>query len=197
MNTFIKLILIAILLSSCARRHKTHSTTPVVKAQRGGMMTYRINEAVIELGEQLFLNSFKAEKQKKIAITSFVNLDKLKNSSTFGRSLSESLINELHTRKFSIIDLRTQKNISINKQGQFYISRDLKKLKKKKDEIYVLVGTYSKFDYKSLVLNARLVNYDTSEVISTARVVYVYEDCSLFNLCTQKKMKIVRDNDEY
>ncbi|MBS9782737.1 MAG: hypothetical protein KGV43_02925, partial [Arcobacter sp.] len=80
--------------------------------------------------------------------------------------------------------------------GQFYISRQLEKLKKKKDEIYMLVGTYSRFDYDSLVLNARLIDSDTSEVISTARVIYVYEDCSLFNLCTQKKMKIIRDKSE-
>ncbi len=160
------------------------------------IITHQLNKAIIELSEQLFLNSFKFDRRKKIAITSFVNLDKLKNTSTFGRAISESLINELHIRNFSLIDLRTQKNISINNNGQFYISRQLERLKKKKDKIYMLVGTYSRFDYDSLVLNARLIDSYTSEVISTARVIYIYEDCSLFNLCTKKKMKIIRDKGE-
>ncbi len=202
MKTFIKLFLISLIFTSCSLKNKAPQKKPYLvskaSSHQRNIITHKLNEAVIEMAEQLFLHSAKFNKRKKIALTSFVNLDKFKNTSTFGRAITESLINELHIRNFNIIDLRTQRNIGINKTGEFYLTRDIKRLKKKKEEIYILVGTYSRFDHNALVLNARMLNVDTSEVISTARVVYIYSDCQTFNLCNkpQSKMKIIRGKDE-
>ena len=80
-----------------------------------------------------------------------------------------------------------------NDKGIFYLSRELKELKEKNGDILVLTGTYSKFDYDSIVLNARLLDVQTSDVISTARVIYTYKDCSLVDLCDDEKIRVIKD----
>ncbi len=154
-----------------------------------------LNGAINSLSNQLFLNNSKDlnKSYEKIAISTFTNNDNIKKTSTLGRVLSESLINDLHTKGFRIIDLTTKNDLSINDKGIFYLSRELKELKEKNGDILVLTGTYSKFDYDSIVLNARLLDVQTSDVISTARVIYTYKDCSLVDLCDDEKIRVIKD----
>lgn len=156
-----------------------------------------LNSAVVELGNQLLTNKIIIKQRKKIAVTSFVDLNQLNKTTTFGRVMGESMINELHVRGFRVTDFRGQDAISINTSGEFHITRDIAKLRPKIADSYILVGTYSLFDYDSIAINARLINFDTGDVISSARIVYNYEDCKLFDLCqgnNSTKIKIITDN---
>lgn len=145
-----------------------------------------LNSAINSLANQLLHSSLINQNTiRKIAITSFVDLNQLNNTTTFGRVLGESMINELHIRKFKVIDFRGQDAISINARGEFHLTRDVAKLKPLINNAYVLVATYSLFDYNSIVLNARIINFDNGDVLSTGRAIYNYEDCRLFDMCTQ------------
>lgn len=135
------------------------------------------------LSEQLLKNNTLLQ-NKKIIITSIVKLDSLKDSSSFGRTISESLINDLHENKFQIVDLRANKNLSINSGGEYFLSRDINEISEKYGDVNVLVGTYSKFEYDNIVINIRLLNSITADVLSTAKAVYYYDDCELLDLCS-------------
>ena len=143
----------------------------------------QLDLAIKSLSEQILKNN-NLKQTKNIAITSIVKLDSLNKTSSFGRTISESLINELHSKKFKIIDIRANENLSINNEGEYFLSRDINKISQKHGDINVLVGTYSKFEYDNVVINLRILNSITAEVLSTATVVYYYDDCELLDLCT-------------
>jgi len=127
-----------------------------------------------------------------ITLTSFVNLKKLNRTSQFGRVLGESLFSELFVRGFNVTDFRGQNAISVNKTGEFFITRNIEKLDSEVPNSYILVGTYSKID-QNVMINARILDNKTGKLISSARSMYANEDCSLFGICNnlQRKIKIV------
>lgn len=162
-----------------------------------------VDAAVAEIANQLLLNiPSNAQKQNKIILTTFVDLNTLAKTSPLGRVISESLIDELHSRNFKIIDFRMQEMLTINKNGEFSLTRDVSKLKDEVPEALIVVGTYSVIDDSAVVLNARIMNTFTSDVISTAKVIYHFKNCEEFNICKEvekpkdvkvTKMKILED----
>jgi len=148
-----------------------------------------LNNTIIAVAEQLFDTKSNKKNPSRVILTSFVDLDNLENTSTFGRLISESMFNELHIRKFLVTDFRGQEAVSVNEDGEFHITRDVEKLKDIVDAVeYILVGTYVKFENQSLLINARILDSISGNVISSARVVYRPKDCSLFDICMKKKI---------
>ena len=157
-----------------------------------------LNNTILEIANQLFDAQATHSNPTKIILTSFVDLENFDNTSTLGRLLSESMFNELHIRKFIVTDFRGQDNVSVNKDGEFHITRDTEKLK---DDItgieYILVGTYVRFEDKSLLINARIIDSESGKLFSSARVIYKPKNCETFNLCgiNYKSSKIVDKTD--
>ena len=150
---------------------------------------------VNSLATQMLENT-KMKTNKPVLFTSFVRLDDLKKTSEFGRLYSESMINELSNRGFNVIEFRGQMNVSINDKGEYYITRDIKKLKKSIQDTYIVVGTYSR-QYKQVVLNARVIDNHTGRILSSSRATYHHgyrEDCIIFKDCRPaRKIKIVEE----
>ncbi len=140
--------------------------------------------AIASLATQMMQNK-KMHTSKAVLITSFVRLDNFKKTSEFGRVVSESLINELSNRGFNLVEFRGQAGVSINAQGEYYITRDANKLNNTVENTYVVVGTYSR-QYKNVMLNARVIDNITGKIISTARATYAHglrDDCVIFKDC--------------
>jgi TolB-like protein len=120
----------------------------------------------------------------------------LKKTSEFGRVLSESLINELSNRGFNVIEFRGQVGVSINEQGEYFITRDTNKLKDTIENTYVVVGTYSR-QYKNIMLNARVIDNISGQIISTSRATFAHnlrDDCVIFKDCQPpRSIKIVKE----
>jgi TolB-like protein len=176
-------------LSGCSsnRAYKTWSIDPHVHST--------INESIIDLSDQLFESS-RVKKGDKVAVTSFVDLHKLNKTSFFGRKLGESFFNELHVRGFRVIDIRGTKAIRINAGGEFFISRDISLLDKKRVEnTYVLVGTYTKFG-EGVMLNARIIDNVSGEIVSTARSIIHINDCDLYENCKKPTPSVVVKNNK-
>jgi len=147
-----------------------------------------LNNTIIGLGEQLFDTNINKKNPARVILTSFVDLDKLDKTSTLGRLISESMFNELHIRKFLVTDFRGQEAVSVNEDGEFHITRDVEKLKDNVDAVeYILVGTYVKFENQSLLINARILDSISGAILSSARVIYQPEDCSMYGLCKKTK----------
>ena len=150
-----------------------------------------LNGAIVAMADQLFVSNTFSEKDPSVILTSFVNLNELERTSTFGRLLSESMFNELHIRDFKVTDFRGQDAVSVSANGEFHITRDVEKLK---DHIsateYIVVGTYVKFENDSVLLNSRILDSESGAIISTARVIYTPKDCKLYNLCNIREADI-------
>lgn len=155
-----------------------------------------LNGAIVAIADQLLTSNI--SKITDVILTSFVDLNQLNKTTTFGRLLSESMYNELHIRKFNVTDFRGQDAISVNADGEFHITRDTSKLKDHIGNIeYIVVGTYVKFEGNSVLINSRILDSETGKIISTARIIYQPKDCSLFDICKgpgPDGINIVTDN---
>jgi len=159
-----------------------------------------LNNAVIELSNQLLLNiNSNDKKNNSFTVTTFVSLNDFKSTSSFGRVISETLINELHTRRFKVIDFRTQEALNVDETGEFILTRDTNKLKDEIPQSLLIAGTYSLINKNELVLNARIVDNFTSAVISTAKVIYSFKNCKDMDICFEAKqisssIQVIKDN---
>jgi len=154
-----------------------------------------LEATIASLSTQIMQNK-KLDTNKPVLITSFVRLDKLKETSEFGRVIGESLINELSNRGFNIIEFRGQMAVSINEQGEYFISRKPHEIKGSALSTYIVVGTYSRQSGK-VILNARIIDNITGKIISSARATYEHglaNDCMLFRDCAPARtINIVKE----
>jgi len=182
-------LVLSILFSAC-----NQNTIIIPKDKASTNVTnLTLNDAIISLANQLSLNNKMVKTDTgTITLTSFVDLKSLNSTSQFGRVLGESLFSELFVRGFNITDFRGQNAISVNKTGEFFITRNIKKLSSEVSNTYILVGTYSKID-QNIMINARIIDNKTGKLITSARAMYANDDCSIFGLCnnSQRKIKIV------
>ncbi len=143
-----------------------------------------LDATITSLATQMLRNK-KMNTIKPIIITSFVRLDQFKKTSEFGRIISESMINELSNRGFNIIEFRGQMAVSVNDNGEYFITRKIQKLKGKIPNTYVVVGTYSR-QFGRIMLNARVIDNITGKIITSARTTYHHgksNDCLIFKDC--------------
>ena len=143
-----------------------------------------LESTISSLSTQIMQNR-KLDTNKPVLITSFVRLDKLKETSEFGRVVGESLINELSNRGFNVIEFRGQMAVSINDQGEYFISRKPHEIKSQIPNTYIVVGTYSRQGGR-IILNARVIDNITGKIISSARSTYKHNmvnDCMMFGDC--------------
>lgn len=197
---YILALFIAFMISGCTIIQKnTTKDDPTTEKfsfyqKNEAYVSDNLNKTIIDIADQLFATKSNNENEVRVILTSFVNLDKLEETNTFGRLLSESMYNELHVRKFKVTDFRGQDAVDVNSKGEFHITRDTDKLKDSISGIeYILVGTYVKFENQSLLINARILDSISGDIVSSARVVYQPRDCKLFGICENiKKVEEVK-----
>ena len=187
MHRYIFFVIILLFFTSCLKKN----TSPINKKIRSNTYflfnsnTYdSIDSAINEIANQLLINIKNSDRKNyKIAITSFVDIDNFSKTSTLGRALGESLIDELHIRKFKILDYRAQDIIIVNKNGEFSLTREAERLSDEIPESLILVGTYTKLSKNKILINARILDVTTLDVLSTAKVNLVIKSCHLINSC--------------
>lgn len=143
-----------------------------------------LEATITSLATQMMQNQ-KLHTKKSILITSFVRLDNFKKTTEFGRVVAESLINELSNRGFNIIEFRGQMAVSVNENGEYFITRNTSKMNERVMNSYVVVGTYSR-QYGKVMLNARVMDNATGQIITSARATYAHglrNDCVIFKDC--------------
>lgn len=153
-----------------------------------------VDMKINELADNLLASSrINKEDMQNIAITSFVNLHNLERTSYFGRTISEAFFNELFVRGFNVVDFRGKRNISINNTGEFFITRDIKKVRKEIKNKYVLVGTYTVL-YNKILINARIMDNLTGELVATGKTYIRTNDCKLLGTCPKpRKIRIISE----
>jgi len=103
----------------------------------------------------------------RVAVTTFVDVNNLEQTTAFGRALTDALISLLHRQGFEVVELRKANNFVIRRgQGEFYLSRNIAHLADQHDLSAVLVGTYT--EALNLVLvSTRLISAQDGQVLSS------------------------------
>jgi TolB-like protein len=105
-----------------------------------------------------------------IGVTTFVNVDDLYASSTFGRMVGEQLMSELSMKGFDVVELRHTDVLQfLDRGGEFALSRDAGIVRPERNLAGVVVGTYVSSPERVYV-NARLIDPSTSVVLSAGSV---------------------------
>lgn len=129
----------------------------------------RINQTVKFLADQLSQNKdFANISDSRIAITSFVNVENLKETNKLGNLISEHLIHDMQIRGYKVVDFKTMPDIEIGTHGDYAFSRQVKSLRQDISLNYILTGTYT-FYADGVSINARIIDVQTSVVSSTAQ----------------------------
>jgi len=155
----------------------------------------RFNAQIIFLADQLERNADRKSLANTFIVTSFVNLNKLSETSELGRLISENLIHELQVRKWQVFEVRMTKDININEAGEFSLSRDSNKIRERYKIGGLVTGTYATAG-GNIIINARSIDVSTGLVASSAQAripLDWFADSLLFDRDKLKEMKIVGD----
>ena len=103
-----------------------------------------------------------------LIIATFVNVNNLEESSSFGRILSEQIGSRFVQRGLKVIELKLrQDSIFIGEgKGEFLLSRDIQELSKTYNAAAVVVGTYAE-GVDRLYVSARILRPSDNLIIST------------------------------
>jgi TolB-like protein len=103
-----------------------------------------------------------------LIVASFVNVNNLEESSSFGRILAEQIGSRFVQRGHKVIELKLrQESIFIREgNGEFLLSRDIRELSKTYNAAAVVVGTYAE-GVDRMYVSARTLRPVDSMIIST------------------------------
>jgi TolB-like protein len=176
-----------------ARGHSIYDPS-AIQASRSAVGHF--NTQIMYLADQLERNADKKSLSNTFIVTSFVNLNKLSETSELGRLVAENLIHELQVRKWQVYEVRLTKDISINETGEFSLSRDISKIRERYKIGGMVTGTYATAG-GSIIINARSIDINTGIVASSAQARIPsdwFTDTLLLDRETLKEMKIVGEH---
>jgi len=147
------------------------------------------------MADQIERNADRKNLNNTFIVTSFTDLNKLSETTPFGRLVAENLIHELQVRKWKVYEVRLTNDVIINETGEFSLSRDIKKIKELYKAGGIVTGTYSKAN-NHVIVNARVMDINTGLVASSGQAFFPgnrFTDSLLFNENSLKAVKIVGD----
>jgi len=103
-----------------------------------------------------------------VLVASFVNVDDMYDSSSFGRIASEQIAAALarEPHLFPITEVKLRQSVFLKeKAGEFLLSREVLDVSKKHEAQAVLVGTYA-IGHEAVYVSARMVNPVSNQLVS-------------------------------
>ncbi len=165
---FISLLIILTALSACSRRYSDLPVYwPFKFEEQPNRSVGRFKTSYLA---QQIDNYYRGVNPGPIGVTTFVNLDELNSTSSFGRVCAEQLLSELSMRGYDVVELRHADALHfLNSTGEFGLSRDVSYVKRERDLGGLIVGTYVVSPVR-VYLNARLIDPANSKVLSAGSV---------------------------
>lgn len=155
----LRYILSALLLSSFLIGCSQNTVKPVIADANLISVNYASAEKLI--------SSSSLSTEKPILITSFVDIDNLKQSSTFGRITAEQVGSKFSQLGYPVIEMKLRNSIFIKElSGEFILSRELKSISSLHDAQAVLVGTYAVAS-ESVYVTAKLIRTSDGVILSS------------------------------
>lgn len=103
-----------------------------------------------------------------LIVASFVNVNNLEESSTFGRVLAEQIGSRFSQNGYSVIEMKLRHEsifIDNKRKGEFLLSRDLRQITRSHNAAAVIVGTYGR-SLDRIYVSARIVDPTSSVVLA-------------------------------
>jgi TolB-like protein len=104
-----------------------------------------------------------------LLVATFVNVNNLEQSSTFGRIISEQIASRFAQKGYRIIEMKLRQTAVFVEEGkgEFLLSRDLRAISKEHNCPAVIVGTYAE-GFRTLYVSARVVRTSDGVVIASS-----------------------------
>ena len=132
--------------------------------------TVDILALVRETAADLLADTRELDPTKPIVAASFVSIDDLSESSTFGRTLSEMFASSLSRAGLMLIEVKMRNSLFIEEQtGELILSRDIRRLSASHNAQAILLGTYGQGQSMAYV-NVRLVRTRDNVVLGASSV---------------------------
>lgn len=98
---------------------------------------------------------------------SFVNINRLEESSPLGRIVSEQISSRMAQNGFHVLEMKLRQHSIYVKEGEgeFLLSRQLQEISASHDSDLLIVGTYAVAE-KSIYISARIVNAGDSTIVT-------------------------------
>ena len=121
-----------------------------------------------EVARQLIANRRAGAAGGRLIVTTLVNLDDLRQTSRFGRTMSEAMATQLFQHGYGVVELRKAARIMVeDHHGEMVLSRDAARLAGEYEANAVLAGTYA-MTPKTVIINVKLLDASSQEVLSVA-----------------------------
>lgn len=106
--------------------------------------------------------------KRPILVTSFVDIDNLQKTSTFGRVVGEQIGSRIAQQGYQVIEMkmRTGSIFVRERLGELVLSRELREISFQHDAYAVVVGTYGA-SKESVYVTAKLVRANDSVILSS------------------------------
>lgn len=125
-------------------------------------------QAVDHMARQLLQTKRYVTSQTPIAVTSFVNLAEVEQTTVLGNQMSESFAHQLQANGLRVVEYKAPGYIKVTPRGDFALSRDYRDLKEQVPIDYILTGTYSE-QSEGLLVNVKLFAAKSRIVVATAQ----------------------------
>jgi TolB-like protein len=104
--------------------------------------------------------------QNTILSASFVDVNDIENSSSFGRMMAEYICSRLGQKGFTVVEMKLRESIYMKeKAGEFLLSRNIKDVSAAHEAQAVVVGTYARTKEEVLV-SAKLIQAGNSKILA-------------------------------
>lgn len=154
------LLIILSLLISCTTKEKTLRT--------GTEVENFFSFSQIIAAELLSNGGANLNRDDRIILTTFVNLDDLYQTSGFGRSMAEALSTELFKQGYRILEIRKTPKVYVkNRKGELALSRDASLLARQQGARAILTGTYA-LTPSTVLLNVKILSAFSRDVLAVA-----------------------------
>ena len=168
MCQLIMVAVIAVCLSACSRRYDdlpAYWPIPFDEYENASVGRFKTSYLANQIDTY-----FRGTDPGPIGVTTFVNIDDLYSTSTFGRMCAEQIMSELAMRGYDVIELRQSDAIQfLPSAGEFGLSRSTGVLRRERTLGGIVVGTYI-VSPRRVYVNARLVDPASSIVLSAGSV---------------------------
>lgn len=123
---------------------------------------------VRETTADLLTNTHDLDPSKPVVAATFVDIDDLHASSTFGRTLSETFASSMARAGIKMIEVKMRDSLFIEERtGELVLSRDIRRLSASHDAQAILVGTYGRGQSMAYV-NVRLVRTRDNAILGAS-----------------------------
>jgi TolB-like protein len=141
----------------------------------------RISNYTSKLAHDLLKNLRGTVLDTPIAVSSFVNFDtESQDTSKLGALISENLLGQLQSQNIPVVDIHLMDALQLNKKGSFAFNRDMEGYFYSESVKYVLTGYMTKHKH-GLSINARIIQFDNKQIVSSATTLLPYYVSDLYN----------------